>query len=68
MYRKFGADIDANVQYSEELEQELEAELNSTTMSPVKAVQLQLQITNLKTVIAGLETLRAELFPNGIGE
>ncbi len=68
MYRKFGADIDANVQYSEELEQELETELNSTTMSPVRAVQLQLQIANLKTVIAGLETLRMELFPNGIGE
>lgn len=68
MYRKFGADIDANTQYVEELEQELESELNSTSMSPVKAVQLQLQIANLKTVIVGLETLRTELFPNGIGE
>lgn len=68
IFRKFGADIDANQSYLDELTEQYEAELNSANLRPTRAVELALTMENTVKVIESLKALRTELFPNGIEE
>ena len=67
-YRLFGADIDANRGKKEELEEQLEAELRSTSLKPATVVDLKNQIKFYNDTIEQLIATRNELFPNGIEE
>ena len=68
IFRKFGADIDANQAYLDEVTEQYEAELNSRDLRPTKAIELTLTMENTAKVIECLKALRTELFPNGIEE
>lgn len=61
--RRFCADIDANQAKVEELQEALETQLNNIDISPVKCVELQIEIEQYQDIVRRLTELKAALFP-----
>lgn len=64
--RRFCADIDANQAKVEELQEQLELQLNSVDISPVRCTELEIEIEQYQDIVRRLTARKAELFPAAV--